>query len=121
MLLEEVDLLIDAAAEGDHVRVQLSGDLDTATAGSLTTITEKWRRSGHRHFVLDCAEVTFCNSWGLRAMTALLAAVEPDGSVTIRRPSGTLSRLLGVTGLAAQFGVTAENDEISERGAASAR
>ncbi len=54
----------------------------------------------HRHLILDCSNLTFCDSFGLRTMMNLWQSVQPDGSVTIASPSDHLNRLLQIAGLA---------------------
>jgi anti-anti-sigma factor len=96
-----IDLLTDAR---DSV-LRLRGELDPDTARLLTTDAEQMVLGGRRHLVLDCAGVTFCDSFGLRAMLQLWNRVQPDGSVTIDRPSATLVRILEITGLIELFQV----------------
>ncbi len=49
--------------------------------------------------VLDCAALTFCDSFGLRAITDLWRLAQPDGSVTVVRPSQAVMRVFRITGL----------------------
>lgn len=96
-------LQIEVPADSDAALLRLSGELDAESAGSLVAEAGQLVREGQRHVVLDCAGVTFCDSFGLRAMTQLWLQVQPDGSLTIARPSDFLLRILEITGLADRF------------------
>src|SRR4051812_16611308 len=64
---------------------------------------------GHRHIVLSCAALDFCDSQGLMAMLRLLEAVQPDGSVTLTQPSKMLVKMRTITGVVDQFRISASN------------
>ena len=82
-----------------RVVVRLIGELDADTAGSLAASAERLLLDGHQHLVLDCGELGFCDSYGLRALHELANGVRPDGSITLARPSRMLIRMLDITGL----------------------
>ena len=103
MLIHPVGLQIDVEANDAVALLRLTGELDADSAGGLMEAGDRIVAAGHRHVTLDCAAVTFCDSFGLRAMTQLWLRVQPDGSVTIVNPSDLLVRILGITGLAERF------------------
>jgi len=105
MLAEPTGLQIDVSPNAGGAVLCLSGEIDADSAESLVATVGPLAQQGRRKLVLDCADVTFCDSFGLRAMTVLWDQVQPDGSVTIARPSAMLSRILEITGLAGRFGV----------------
>ena len=103
MSSEPPGLRIELLTDAPESVMRLCGELDADTASLLVTDAEQMVRRGQRHLVLDCAGVTFCDSFGLRAMLVLWDRVQPDGSVTIDRPSATLVRILEITGLIDRF------------------
>lgn len=79
--------------------LHLSGEMDTGSASLLLASVEPLLRAGHKHLILDCGELTFCDSQGLRAMKAVADRLSPEGELTIARPSETLSRIINYTSL----------------------
>ncbi len=94
--------------EASRAVLRLSGELDAVGAGLLLVEAEPLVRRGHRHLVLVCGAVTVCNSVGLRAIVRLWGRVQPDGSVTVTRPSPTVAHILDITGLAGLFQIPAD-------------
>lgn len=105
MVVEPTVLRIEVAAVGNGVLVCLDGDLEAESAASLVAEGERLSAAGHRRLTLDCAALTFCDSYGLHAMDQLRHQVQPDGSVTIVNPSDLLTRILQITDLADKFGI----------------
>ncbi len=83
--------------------IRLTGDLDMETANALAAAGERLVTEDHRHITIDCAGVTFCDSYGLRALERVANLVSPDGSATIAQPSPTLNRILDISGIAGSF------------------
>jgi anti-anti-sigma factor len=110
VLLEPMALEIEVLAESDATRLHLRGEMDAATADLLVVEAETLIVRGHNRLILDCSDLTFCDSYGLRAMTALSERVHPDGTVTIARPSVTLARMLDFTRLAERFEIVTQAD-----------
>ncbi|MCU1401226.1 MAG: anti-sigma factor antagonist [Acidimicrobiales bacterium] len=73
----------------------LTGDLDLGTSGLLETAIDGLRAGGVTDVVLNTAGITFVDSRGLRSMLVALQG----GSITLRRPSAQLLRLIDLTGL----------------------
>lgn len=103
MLADPPGLRIDLVPESDAALLCLSGELDADSAGGLVEAGERAVSEGHRRLIVDCANVTFCDSFGLRALLLLWEAVGPDGSVTVAHPSATLVRILDLTGVGERF------------------
>lgn len=102
-MVEPIGLRIDVSCHAGVAELCLWGELDADSASSLVAEGEQLVAQGRRHLVLDCAAVTFCDSFGLGAMTLLLDLVRPGGSVILARPSKLLARLIGITQLANRF------------------
>ncbi len=105
MLPHPANLHIDVSA----ARLRLTGDLDMETADSLVAAAEGLVLEGHRDVTVDCAGLTFCDSYGLRALQRVAGLVGPDGSASIARPSATLSRILQISGIADSFTIAGDD------------
>ncbi len=101
VLLEPGALGIETGPGSSELR--LIGEMDAGTVDLFVTEGANRVIEGHRDLTLLCSQLTFCDSYGLRAMTRLADGVHPDGSVTIVDPSSMLIRMLGVTGLTDHF------------------
>lgn len=108
MFVEPKRLQIDVVTDSGGAVLRLSGDLDADSADLLVINGQQLVEQGSRELELDCQGVTFCDSFGLRAMMHLWTCVQPEGSVIVTRPSETLSRILDITGLADRFGLARE-------------
>ena len=85
---------------GDTAVVRLHGDIDIEVARRLGGAAAGLVRSGARNIVIDCADVSYLDSSGLRVLVALAELVhEHSGTVTIRRPRPLVHRVLEVTAL----------------------
>ncbi len=100
MLAEESLILVDVVADVRPAILRLAGELDAGNVDSFVSKAEGLVAGGHRHVIVDCRSLTFCDAQGLRAMTQLWQSVQPDGSVTLECPSDHLIRLLQITRLA---------------------
>ncbi len=80
--------------------VRLSGDLDAGSAGRLSAEFDRLVSAGAKVLVVDCSEVSFIDSSGLRVLVAASKALEAaDGQVFIEGMSATVHRILEITGL----------------------
>jgi anti-anti-sigma factor len=87
---------VSAEDEGDHLRVRVTGEVDMATAGSMT---EAAGPPGARRVTLDLREVTFFDSAAIHALVRL-AERFPDALTVL--PSRQVRRVLEISGLAGQ-------------------
>jgi anti-anti-sigma factor len=82
---------------------RIAGELDASTAPSLIRALERLLEGGSRDVVLDCAELAFCDSMGLRALVVIRNA-QPDGATfSLVRLQGPVRRVIEVSGLAEVF------------------
>ncbi len=86
-------LSIDERRRGDETELVLSGELDLSTAGALSAALASAAEHGPTVLALDVAELSFCDSTGLRA---LLSSPGPDPLV-LRCVGPQLGRLLDLT------------------------
>ncbi|MEU7814891.1 STAS domain-containing protein [Pseudonocardia sp. NPDC049154] len=96
-------LRVEARAERERVALVLAGDLTFGTASSLEEhVREVAEDAGPdlpTDLVIDVACLDFCDSAGLAALIGLQRrAARRGGTVTLTGPSGTLRRVLRVTG-----------------------
>lgn len=80
--------------------VRLSGDLDADSSGRLSAEFDRLVALGAKVLVVDCSEVSFIDSSGLRVLVAASKALDAvDGQVFIEGMSATVQRILEITGL----------------------
>ncbi|MCE3553612.1 STAS domain-containing protein [Pseudonocardia sp. RS11V-5] len=96
-------LRVQARAEAAQVTLVLVGDLTFGTAPSLEehvrAIAEEPGPGLPADLVIDVAGLDFCDSAGLAALIGLQRrAARRGGTVTLAGASGTLQRVLRVTG-----------------------
>jgi anti-sigma B factor antagonist len=83
-----------------HGAVVLRGELDRDAAHHLIDALAALRAAGHPRWVVDAAEVTWCDAGGLRALACAHAlAVESGRELRLVRPSRCVHRLITLSGL----------------------
>jgi anti-anti-sigma factor len=92
-----VEPIGDPAAGALH----LTGELDAASGDGLLDAGRAVIAGGATSLTLECADLRFCDSAGLRALVLLSREVE--GPVVLAQASPMLVRLLEVTGLSEAF------------------
>jgi anti-anti-sigma factor len=94
-----------AAPDADGLRVTVSGELDMAVADDLLNIVLK-ELAGERNLILDFAQVTFCDSSGIRTLVHLYNH-QRDRGRTLRIINATYAvrRVIEMTGLAEYLGI----------------
>ncbi|WP_042428964.1 STAS domain-containing protein [Streptacidiphilus anmyonensis] len=79
--------------------VVVAGELDHDTAPSLARATGSLADAGVARIVVDCSELTFCDSTGLNVLLkARLRTTDDGGRFVLAAPSPPLRRLLELTG-----------------------
>jgi anti-sigma B factor antagonist len=96
-------LNIDTEAEGDTLKVTLSGEFDMGSVadfrGAVEETAEPWTRA-----MLDMHDVVFMDSSGLQELLRLNNRAREQGhEVVLVRPSVPVRRLLELTGLESHF------------------
>ncbi|MFC4105177.1 STAS domain-containing protein [Micromonospora zhanjiangensis] len=87
---------VTAEADGDHLRVVVAGEVDMATADSMSRATV---RDDIRRVTLDLRAVTFVDSAAIHAVVRL--AERLPGNLTVL-PSHQVRRVLDISGLGDQ-------------------
>jgi anti-anti-sigma factor len=81
--------------------IRVNGEIDLADADQLSRTADRMLEQGAHSLVIDCAEVDFMDSRGIRALVlAHQHAHQQGGTVTVHRPSPFIHNLLQITGLA---------------------
>lgn len=93
-------LQIVTGREGDAAVLTLSGELDPHTAPVLAAELDDVLAAGSTTVVLEMSELGFVDSSGLRVILATDGDLrDRGGALVLRSPSGTVRRLLEITGL----------------------
>ena len=77
------------------------GEIDLATRDTVTSAAHAAVAAGATRLVLDLSAVTFMDSSGIAALIDTLSIA----TVTLRKPSGTVERLIATTGLTETFSI----------------
>jgi anti-sigma B factor antagonist len=98
------DLVLTTEVADDRVILSIKGELDAYTAPGLEEKIARMLADRRTEIVLDLSETTFLDSSGLRAiLTAQRRLSDEQGSLTLRRASEPVVRLLEITGLSDHF------------------
>jgi stage II sporulation protein AA (anti-sigma F factor antagonist) len=92
----EAFFAVTTEVDGDHLRVLVSGEVDMATADSMTRAAV---REDARRVTLDLRSVTFFDSAAIQAVVRL--AERLPGTLTVL-PSRQVRRVLDISGLGEQ-------------------
>lgn len=109
-----MELKISTSAHSDHTLVAIRGEIDLYTAprlrGELIAVLDD---AGGGRLLVEMSQVEFCDSTGINVLlSGLKRARERGGDLEIVAPSGTVSKVLDVTGLEAVFTVHPTRDTV---------
>ncbi|MEW1848218.1 STAS domain-containing protein [Nonomuraea angiospora] len=91
----------------DHSVLTLHGELDASSPDLITFAVDTVIDTGRRRLTVDVADLTFCDSQGLRLLLqADRKLTAAGGAMELIHVRGLLSRVLGVTGLVKAFTIT---------------
>ncbi|NYI06128.1 anti-anti-sigma factor [Allostreptomyces psammosilenae] len=92
--------------EGDGVVVALVGELDHGTADMAREALEAEISAGHTLLVVDCADLSFCDSTGLNVLLATrLRLQESGGEIRLAAMRSAVARVFEITGADTVFTV----------------
>jgi anti-sigma B factor antagonist len=96
----EIDLT-DAPA-GGVATVRLAGTLDVSSQAAAEAFLGELVAKGHVRLALDCADLAFVSSAGLRALIGAVKLVKPHGGgVAVCAPRPPIRQLIEFSGLKA--------------------
>jgi anti-anti-sigma factor len=100
----ENPLIVRKAVEGDQTFVEVTGEVDAASADILRNAIFEVIDSGQPRVIVDMTDVSFMDSSGLRVLIAgYKAAEQAGGALIVRNPSDVVTRLLEITGQLDRF------------------
>lgn len=88
----------------DAINAKLAGRLDTAASGEFAKDMQPLLDNAGKHIILDCEELEFISSSGLRLLLTLRkASIAEGGKVTICNVSDTIKQVFVLTGFYSLF------------------
>jgi anti-sigma B factor antagonist len=101
------ELRLLATRADDALTITVGGELDIATAPTLTAFLDDNVRDGDERLTLDLSELTFIGAAGLGLLVTLRARMRRRHAVlTLTGASDHFRRLLKITGLDTRFTLT---------------
>ncbi len=89
---------------GNPVVARLAGRLDTAAAADLAPDFQKLAEQGEQHIILDCSELEYISSSGLRLFLSLRkASAAKAGKLQVRGISNDIRQVFMMTGFISLF------------------
>ena len=99
-------LRIEVANTTSPTTVVLTGEIDIATAGRVRDALITISRGGEKKVVVDMTNVTFMDSTGLAALVGPLKRFRSmNGQIVLRSPTGSVRKVLELTGLTRVFAI----------------
>jgi anti-sigma B factor antagonist len=112
VLEEFVDLSLSNRPAGNHMVVEVAGEIDVYTAPRLREKMVELVNAGHYHLVVDMESVDFLDSTGLGVLVGGLKRVRAhDGSLRIVCTQERLLKIFRITGLTKVFPIHDTVDE----------
>ena len=95
------DLTAETSFDGQIAIIRIAGEIDLATRDTVTSAARAAVTAGATRVVLDLSAVTFMDSSGIAALIDTLSIA----TVTLRKPSDVVARLIATTGLTETFSI----------------
>lgn len=90
--------------DGRLLSVKVSGRLDTISSNDLMAKVKETLDDNVRDVVVDCSELTYISSSGLRVLMTIYKQTVPyEGSLTLRNLTQQVGEVLNITGMANLF------------------
>lgn len=92
--------------EGDKIFVSLEGDLDTAAAQETEKDFQDLMNSKGKNIVIDCKDLNYISSSGLRLFLSLLKSCKPNGnSLILENLNDNIKKVFTMTGFSSLFNI----------------
>lgn len=90
----------------DNILVNLSGDLDTAAAQVTEKEFQPLMAVKNKNITLDCKDLNYISSSGLRLFLALLKSCKPNcNTLTIENLNDNIKKVFTMTGFSSLFNI----------------
>ena len=107
---------VSVSRSDGRVLVAVDGELDLATAPELRDVLVALSEDGDKEVTLDLTGLEFIDSTGLSVLVMTFTrARAAGGSLVIRNPSQSVTRILEITGLVSVFTIEHEDAAILTR------
>ena len=95
---------INIINEGEQLIAQLSGRLDTAASAEITSDFQTLSDQANRHIILDCSQLEYISSSGLRLFLALRKeSAAKGGKLQVRAINADIRQVFMMTGFISLF------------------
>lgn len=90
--------------EGDMIIARLAGKLDTAAAVEITPTIQDLAEQADKHIILDCTELQYISSSGLRLfLTLRKESAAKGGKLQVRNINADIRQVFMMTGFISLF------------------
>lgn len=95
---------INKEQDGNQLVVRFAGRLDTAAAAEITPEIQALEEQADKHIILDCAELEYISSSGLRLfLTLRKASASKGGKLQVRAINADIRQVFMMTGFISLF------------------
>ena len=95
---------INIVNEGEQLVAQLSGRLDTAAASEIAPDFQALAEQAAKHIILDCSQLEYISSSGLRLFLALRKeSAAKGGKLQVRAINADIRQVFMMTGFISLF------------------
>lgn len=95
---------INMVNEGEQLIAQLSGRLDTAAAAEIAPDFQSLAEQANKHIIIDCAQLEYISSSGLRLFLALRKeSAAKGGKLQVRAINADIRQVFMMTGFISLF------------------
>jgi len=97
-------MTINITNEGDIIVVNMAGRLDTAAAADVTPDFQDLAQHAAGHIILDCSELAYISSSGLRLFLSLRKeSAAKGGKLQVRNINADIRQVFMMTGFISLF------------------
>lgn len=90
----------------DKIIAKLEGDLDTAAAQETSLALQPLMEIKDRKIVMDCTDLNYISSSGLRLFLSLLKSCKPNGNtLTLENLNDNIKKVFSMTGFSSLFDI----------------
>lgn len=105
--MDRAELRVSVHQEDTATVMTVAGELDMSNADQLSAAVTEELTKGPERVVLDLAELTFCDSLGLRTLLLLSRTAQDQQTwLALRNPSPFFTRMLQITGIESALNIT---------------